>query len=182
MSSAQDHYSKSGMMIFILSMVISMGFFIYIAFVHPGVGDIDKLQDPPSADEVEATKQAKVEAVDPEKVDEPWVSSKELIAAGEKVYAMNCAVCHGAKGLADGPGANAETRNLVEGNWKAGGTSIALYKTLQNGLEGTGMVSFKAGISPANRWAVVHFVRSITENKIKDETKEEIKTFAKTAD
>lgn len=176
MSSAQDHYSKSGMIMFLLSMIFSMGFFVYIAFVHPGVSDIDKLQDPPTAEELEAEELAK--AFDPEKVDEPWISSDELIASGKKTYDQNCAVCHGPKGL----GVTADARNLVEGKWKAGGTSIALFKTLQNGLEGTGMVSFKAAISPAKRWTLVHFIRSITENKVEDDPADVIKNFAQKAD
>ena len=183
MSSAQDHYSKSGMVMFLLSMVISLGFFIYIAFIHPGVQGIDKLQD------LEAetgsggqAKAEKVEATDPESVDNPWVSTAGLIAAGNDVYQVNCATCHGKTGLADGIAATPDTRNLVTGNWKAGGTSIALYKTLQNGLAGTGMVSFKASISPAKRWAIVHWIRSITDNKVDDDAADKIEEFAKNAD
>lgn len=180
-SSAQDHYSKSGMLIFIISMLFSFVFFIYIAFIHPGVQGIDKLEDPKKT-EAGAAKQAKVEAVDPESVDKPWVPSKGLIAAGNEAYQMNCATCHGKTGEADGLAATPETRNLVTGNWKAGGTSIALYKTLQNGLPGTGMVSFKASISPAKRWAIVHWIRSITNNKVEDPSVEKIEAFAKKAD
>ena len=44
------------------------------------------------------------------------------------------------------------------------------------------MVSFKASISPANRWALVHWIRSITKNKEKDVSPEELKKFASTAD
>ena len=196
-NSGQDHYSKSGMVIFLLSMVISIGFFIYIAFVHPGVSGIDKLQDPQKVEQ-DAGKQAgakieaeamagagaegEVESVDPESVKEPWVSTKGLIAAGGEAYAISCASCHGKTGEADGIAATPDTRNLVVGNWKAGGTSMALYKTLQNGLAGTGMVSFKSSISPAKRWAIVHWIRSITDNKVKDDDSEKIKAFAQKAD
>jgi len=183
MNSAQDHHSKSGMIIFILSMALSLGFFIYIAYIHPGVQGIDKLQDPKKLEEATGGQAAaKVESVDPDSVDNPWISSAGLIAAGNEVYQVNCATCHGKTGLADGLASTPDTRNLVEGEWKAGGTSIALYQTLQNGLEGTGMVSFKASLSPAKRWALVHWIRSITDNKVDDPEDEKIQAFAKTAD
>ncbi len=181
MSSEQDHYSKSGMVMFILSMSISFLFFIYIAFIHPGVENLDKFEQIKKV-EKGSSPQAEVKSVDPESEKEPWITSKEMIAAGAKVYAQNCATCHGKTGLADGIAATPDTRNLVTGNWKAGGTSVALFKTLQNGLEGTGMVSFKASVSPANRWALVHWIRSITENKVEDVSQNELKSFASTAD
>ena len=182
MNSTEDHYSKSGVAVFLLSMVISLGFFVYIAFVHPGVVGIDKLQDPQKAQQGVISDQAKVESVAPESVNEPWLATEGLVAAGNELYQINCASCHGKTGEADGIAATPSTRNLVVGDWKAGGTSIALYKTLQNGLVGTGMVSFKSSISPAKRWAIVHWIRSITDNKVKNDVPEKIKEFAQKAD
>ena len=179
MAADNNHHNQTGLMIFLISMVGSLIFFIYIAFIHPGVNGIDKVIDP--AEAAKKAEQAKVKLIDPDTVDKPWVDSPELVAAGAKVYAVNCASCHGKTGLADGLAATPETRNLVEGDWKAGGSSQELYATLQNGLEGTGMVSFKAKISKNNRWALVHFVRSITKNKPEDDMAK-LEAFAKTAD
>ncbi len=179
MAAENNHHNQTGLIIFLISMVGSMLFFVYIAFIHPGVEGIDKIVDPATL--AKKAEMATVEEVDPETVEKPWVSSPELILAGAKAYATNCAMCHGATGLADGPAKTPETRNLVTGDWKAGGKSSELFATLQNGLAGTGMVSFKSQISKNNRWAIVHFVRSITKNKPEDDMSK-LEAFAKTAD
>lgn len=179
MASVEDHYNKTGFLIFLISMVGSVVFFIYIAFIHPGVEGIDKIIEPSEKDEIQQAK--KVEPVDPNSVDKPWITSEGLVAAGAEVYATNCASCHGDKGLGDGIAATPGTRNLVKGNWKAGGTSKALFTTLQNGLAGTQMASFKTQIDKNNRWALVHFVRSITKNKVADDVAK-LEEFARSAD
>ncbi len=103
---------------------------------------------------------------------QPWRATKNLIAHGHKVYSAQCALCHGAKGLGDGtPGLIPPPRNLVEGQWKIGGDSKTLFITLQKGIEGTSMVSFKH-LPKIDRWAVAHYVRSITKNKVPDNEKE----------
>jgi len=178
--STHDSYNKSGLFIFLISMVGSIGFFIYIAYVHPGVKPLDKTIEPTPGGSAPQAKKLKL--IDPDTVAEPWVFTAELVAAGQKAYSQNCAMCHGKTGLADGVAATAETRNLVAGNWKAGnGSSEHLFKVLQNGLEGTAMVSFKASVSKNNRWAIVHYIRSITENKADDDSAK-LAAFAKTAD
>lgn len=112
--------------------------------------------------------------------DKLWVSTEELIAHGTKVYKSQCALCHGAKGLGDGtPGLVPPPRNLVEGKWKLGGSSKALFTTLQKGIAGTSMVSFKH-LSKVDRWALVHYTRSITKNKVPDD-KKELEEFASQA-
>ncbi len=181
MCSEDNHYNKSGMFIFLLSMVGSIAFFVYIAFIHPGVTGIDKIAEVSEAGT--GAKEAKIEAIDPDSVEKPWISEPGLVAAGAEVYAATCASCHGAKGLGDGVAAiPGVTRNLVKGEWKAGnGSSEHLFKVLQDGLPGTMMVSFKAVVPKNKRWALVHFMRSITENKAEDD-QAALEAFAKTAD
>ena len=60
-------------------------------------------------------------------------------------------------------------RNLVEGKWKKGGTSLGIYDVIANGLPGGSMASWKATIKKGDRWALVAFIRSITENKVADD-------------
>ncbi|MCB0355692.1 MAG: cytochrome c [Bdellovibrionales bacterium] len=167
-----DPYNRGGMWAFLLSFSFSIIFFIWIAFVHPGVNlkeipaEVQQTMNPQGSQKnMAATAAAKAEPAG-----DPWVSSAAVIAKGQDVYKTNCAVCHGAEGKGDGPGSAGMARNLVEGKWKAGGDSISLFKTLQNGLPGTSMVSFKH--LPVNdRWALVHYIRSITNNKVKDDPK-----------
>ena len=81
---------------------------------------------------------------------------------------------------AAGKALNPPPRNLVEGGWKVGGDRVALFKTLQLGIEGTSMAAF--GHIPKNdRWAMVHFIRSITKDKTKDDDTK-VEEFAKTAE
>ena len=119
-------------------------------------------------------------ALSPKEKDRPWISTEALVAYGSKVYQAQCALCHGDKGLGDGtPGLIPPPRNLVEGKWKEGGSSKALFITLQKGIEGSSMVSFKR-LPQLDRWAVVHYIRSITQNKVVDDEKE-LEKFAKQA-
>ena len=70
-------------------------------------------------------------------------------------------------------------RNLIEGKWTAGGDRIGLYKTLKNGLAGTSMAAF-GHLPVIDRWAMVHYIRSITKNKVKDDDAK-VATYGATA-
>ena len=54
-----------------------------------------------------------------------------------------------------------------------------LFKVISQGSEGTSMAAF-SHIPKTERWAVVHFIRSLTKNKIPDHP-EKTKEFAKNA-
>lgn len=167
-----DPYNKSGFMVFIGCMIFTAVFFIYIAFIHPGVKNVDKnlvLDYDPNAP---------VKSFDLASVEEPWVYSEDMVKAGQKVYTTaTCVTCHGAdyKGIA-AMGA----RDLVAGQWKQGGTSIDLFKTITNGIPGTGMAPFKH-VSKNERWALVHLIRSITQNKPADDANA-LADFAKSSE
>lgn len=169
----QSHYNTGGMIAFVFSMVFTLGFFGYVTFVHKGVQLKEVADVQPDATQTLAGGAAKPAA--PKKianiaaVKDPWISTPELVDHGAAVYQTNCAVCHGPKGLGDGPGAGVvpPPRNLVEGKWTRGGDSLSLFNTLTKGSPGTSMAPF-AHLVPAERWALVHFVRSITQNKVAD--------------
>ncbi len=173
-----DTYNRSGFLAFIFSMAFSLCFFVYVALVHPGV-DLKEVPEEQGGGAEQTVAGGAAQAVDVSKVEKPWISSDDLIAHGKQVYTTNCAVCHGPGGAGDGPAGKAlvpPPRNLIEGKWKVGGDSIALYKTLKDGIAGTSMASF-AHIPKLDRWALVHFMRSITENKVSDNDSE-LETFA----
>jgi mono/diheme cytochrome c family protein len=174
MSSEQNDYNKGGMITFILSMIASLGILIYVAFLSGGV-DLHEIKDENPANVAPVAGAAPAaKAVDVSGVKDPWNPSDDMIAHGKSLFAQNCAMCHGATGEGNGPaGASLKPppRNFVEGKWKYGGTRIGLFGVLQNGSPGTSMQSYKH--LPVNdRWALVHFVRSITKNLIKDDDKE----------
>ena len=164
------HYNKGGFVVLLASVVFSFMWFVYLVYLSPSI-DLDELDTLSILAESEEGLSA---------IQEYWKSNGVLVAQGQRVYQTYCASCHGNTGLGDGlagGGLNPPPRNLVEGQWQKGGSSIELYKTLIEGIEGTSMVSFSY-LSKIDRWALVHFVRSITENKVEDDEKQ-LEDFAK---
>ena len=165
-------YNKLGFYLFISTIVFSSLWASYFLVVKNKI-DLGEYAD-------SVTEKKETGGVSAEETAKPWVSSESLVAYGSQVYQAQCAVCHGAKGLGDGtPGLVPPPRNLVEGKWAQGGSSKALFITLQKGIEGSSMVSFKH-LPQLDRWALVHYIRSITKNKAIDDEKE-LEEFAKQA-
>lgn len=181
MDTNRDEYNKGGLIAFVFSVAFCLLFFVYIAFIQPGV-DLKEVPEETAAPGQTVATQAEVDP-DISKIAKPWEENADMAMHGKFVYKNTCAVCHGDKGLGDGPAGLAlkpPPRNFVEGKWKRGGDSISLYTTLQKGLEGTLMVSFKQ-LPKADRWALVQFVRSLTKNKTPDDAAK-LAAFAATAD
>ena len=168
----QDDFDKAGMKVLVFTMVFTISFFIALVFFSKGI-DLKEINDSAQATPGQAVPAAqKLAELDMSTVKEPWVSTPEIVAHGKQVFQTNCAMCHGAEGKGDGvAGAslNPKPRNLVEGKWKKGGTSLGLYDVIQNGLAGSSMAAWKATIKKGDRWALVAFIRSITQNKVKDD-------------
>lgn len=170
-------YNKAGMLIFMFSMAFVFVFFFYIVVVNKGVDLKENVQDP-----MDLLNQPAAKPLDLATVAEPWVSSEALVAHGAKLFKNNCAMCHGDTGKGDGAaggGLNPKPRNLVEGKWTQGGGAIAHFNVLKNGIPGSSMASY-AHFKPAERWALVHFIESITQNKSSDDPAK-VAEFAKTA-
>ena len=178
-----DNYNRGGFIAFLFSMAFSLAFFVYIALIHPGV-NLKEVTPSTPAQQTMAGGEAQPEqkTIDIKTVAKPWVESADVAAYGAKVFSTNCALCHGPKGMGDGPaGASLvpPPRNFVEGKWKQGGDSVALFNTVAKGIPGSSMAAFPH-IAVADRWALVQFIRSITSNKIKDDAAK-LEEFAKTA-
>jgi len=99
--------------------------------------------------------------IDPATVMTP---NPELLARGRALFAQNCVSCHGAKGEGDGPagrGLNPPPRNFTQpAGWQAGTRIDAIYRTLEQGIKGSSMVSY-AYLPKRDRMALVHYVRSL---------------------
>jgi mono/diheme cytochrome c family protein len=178
MSENRDEHNQFGMIAFLFSMAFVFAFFIYVVAIHPGVDLKENIQDPAALAAANAAP-----TVDVSKVTEPWVSSADMIAHGTKVYAQNCAMCHGDKGLGDGAAGaalNPKPRNLVEGKWTKGAGAIAHFKVITNGIDGSSMAAYKH-LKTVDRWALTHFIDSITENKGSDSA-EALASFGKSAE
>lgn len=177
MSEQRDEYNRGGLIAFVASMVFVCAFFLYIVAIHPGVELKENLKDPVKQTEV------KVAAVDVSKVTEPWVKNPDMVTHGAKLFAQNCAMCHGAEGHGDGAAGaalNPKPRNLVEGPWKKGGGFIGWMHVMNEGLPGTSMASYKH-FKAVDRWALVQFIDSITKAKV-EEDPAKVAEFAKTVE
>ncbi len=168
-SNQKDFHNKGGLLALLGSIGFVFVFFFYIVYINSGVDLAENVTDPAVPGEIQ---------FDLASVEKAWISSDDIVKAGAKLYKQNCALCHGANG--DLVGGIANARNLVVGQWKMGG-SIGHYKVLQDGIAGTQMVSFKAQLNAKERWALVHFIESITKNKSQDKP-EDVEAFALTAD
>jgi mono/diheme cytochrome c family protein len=118
------------------------------------VGWLDQAEAPPS-------KGRDLPPVDPATV---MTSNATLLAKGEKIFKQNCTSCHGEAGHGDGPAAgtlNPKPRDFSQPNaWTNGYRITDVFKTITSGVKGTGMAPFDF-IRPADRMALVHYVRSL---------------------
>jgi cbb3-type cytochrome c oxidase subunit III len=98
------------------------------------------------------------------KLKNPVASNAESIAAGQKLYAKNCASCHGESGKGDGKmGAQLKPlpSNLTDAEWKHGSTDGEIFTVLRDGIKTTPMKSFKSKMTEHELWDVVNYVRSL---------------------
>lgn len=106
-----------------------------------------------------------------EAVGPPLPASAALLERGEAVYVEECEKCHGPRGEGDGSGAyflKTKPRNFATRTFKFRTTTSGmpadqdLFRSVTTGFEAYGMPSFRA-LSIRDRWAVVHFVKSLAE-------------------
>jgi mono/diheme cytochrome c family protein len=98
----------------------------------------------------------------------PPVNSPELQQQGSKVFAVNCAQCHGAQGAGNGPVA----AKLVELPTNLHAPEVRkhpvlkLYQVITDGQES--MPGFKGELSAEERWAVAYFIKSFEPASLPD--------------
>lgn len=147
-----------------LNQVVFVAGFVFLA-IFAGLTASDELFRP-----VEAV--AKVEAIQPPAGNQAGLMEKlrsstpDQIAKGKEIYLSQCMVCHGAEGKGDGPAGaalNPKPRDFTSGLWKEGGAPAQVFKTVSDGMAGTPMPPFNS-LAVTDRWALVHFVRSLSPN------------------
>jgi mono/diheme cytochrome c family protein len=103
------------------------------------------------------------------------ISSPDLIAKGKELFKANCSSCHGDNGQGDGPTAlrlNPKPKNFhLLDAWKNGSKVSQIYKTLQEGITGSGMASYNY-LSPEDRFGLIHYVRSFATGHPVDSSEE----------
>ena len=99
-------------------------------------------------------------------------STPDLLAKGNKIFTTVCISCHGEAGKGDGPAGaslNPKPRNFTsKDGWKNGTKLTQIYKTLQDGIPGSGMASYEY-LTPEEKFGLAHFIRtSFVANPPKD--------------
>ncbi|QQS34587.1 MAG: cytochrome c [Ignavibacteriales bacterium] len=105
------------------------------------------------------------------------VPTPELIAKGKTLFSASCSTCHGEEGTGTGPGSvglNPAPRNFtVSENWKNGSTLTGIYQSLEEGIAGSGMISYNFML-PEERIALAHYIRSTFVSDAKANTNDEL--------
>jgi len=103
----------------------------------------------------------RIEGVNVKEIAKP---TAELIAKGRELYLASCASCHGNEGRGDGiagAGLAPAPRNFLQKDgWTNGLTLADMFKTLEEGIAGTGMAAYEY-MPVADRFAIIHFIHSL---------------------
>ena len=99
--------------------------------------------------------------VDPKTV---LTANPELLSRGKTLFEQNCTPCHGPSGEGNGPATatlNPRPRNFTQPQgWTNGYRLTEIYKTLTEGIKGTGMASYDY-LSARDRMGLDHYVQSL---------------------
>jgi high-affinity iron transporter len=85
-------------------------------------------------------------------------------AAGRELYQANCASCHGATGMGDGPqaaGLNPPPPALGDAKAMADVAPALMFRIISVGIAGTSMTGWAANLSTDQRWDVVAYLNSL---------------------
>jgi putative copper resistance protein D len=93
----------------------------------------------------------------------PVPATQESVRRGRELFAVHCAPCHGATGRGDGPAAAGLLQRPADlaASHTADHTPGDIYWWLTHGL-GLAMPAFEDRLSTAERWQLVHFVRTLS--------------------
>ena len=96
----------------------------------------------------------------------PLAASSDSVAGGKKLYAQNCAVCHGAKGAGDGEGGKAldpPPAKLAGLGAMPMASDGFLYWTIAEGGPPvkSAMPPYKSVLKEEDIWKLVHYLRTL---------------------
>ncbi len=124
-------------------------------------------------------KLAEIEEEDLERViqvpPEPPTTAQTLVKGKELYKKMKCWECHGFEGRGDGPSAKQLfddwgfpilPNDFTRGIYKGGGKPSDVYLRLTTGMDGTPMPTYEDLLEETERWALVHYVKSLAGPKV----------------
>jgi mono/diheme cytochrome c family protein len=99
------------------------------------------------------------------------VSNPDFVTKGAELFKANCSSCHGEAGKGNGIAGktlNPQPRNFtVAEGWKNGRKISEMWKTLEEGIAGGGMVSYNY-LPVQDRFALIHYIHSLMSDAPKD--------------
>jgi mono/diheme cytochrome c family protein len=106
------------------------------------------------------------------KIKNPVASTPESVAAGKKVYDLNCAGCHGVEGkggivlsVIEDQGGN-QPPALNAGKWTHGSSDGEIFTVIKKGIgPAFFMQPWDGRISDTDIWNVINYIRSIQKVK-----------------
>jgi caa(3)-type oxidase subunit IV len=158
------------------TVIFSTAFIFMAIFMILTFGDLLTRGDVYVKDMNHIVPEGAVAAQTKSKFEKAWVATPELIAHGKEQFSAQCVTCHGAAGEGNGlaaAGLNPKPRNFTKAeNWKNGRKPSNIFGTLTKGLNQ--MPAF-ATLPPDDRWALVHYVRSLGPHESEKDSAEDLK-------
>jgi mono/diheme cytochrome c family protein len=105
---------------------------------------------------------------DAKKVKNPIPPTPETLAAAQQLFTDNCVLCHGEKGMGDGPGAKTikvKPANFTDPKIQASETDGGLFWKMTNGRGP--MPSWKDDLTDQERWQLVGYIRKLGKDAAK---------------
>ena len=103
-------------------------------------------------------------------------ATPEALAEGKALYTtFKCWECHGDEGRGDGPSAATSRddwgypnppNDFTRGIYKGGGENEDIYLRFTTGMDGATMPSYEDSASEEQRWALVHYLKSLAGQKV----------------
>ena len=96
----------------------------------------------------------------------PIAASEASLKAGRAVYAKICRACHGLQGKGDGVSAppGSKPANLIDAEWKYGGTDAEIFKTIKGGVKPYDVMEpWGKKISDTDIWNTINYVRDLAK-------------------
>jgi mono/diheme cytochrome c family protein len=105
---------------------------------------------------------------DAKKVKNPVPPTQETLSAAADLFSDNCVLCHGEKGVGDGPGAKAikvKPANFTDEKVMAAETDGAIFWKMSNGRGP--MPAWKDTLTEKERWELVGYIRKLGKDAAK---------------
>ena len=105
---------------------------------------------------------------DAKKVKNPFPPTPETLMEAEQLFTDNCVLCHGEKGLGDGPGAKTikvKPANFTDPKLQASETDGGLFWKMTTGRGP--MPSWKEDLTEKERWELVGYIRKLGKDAAK---------------